>query len=220
MRCRKRRDVTETRLQSLAWDPAEEIPAYGLGGDRHKGGVISVPALAGNVGSWSPRWQGKATRGRPPRATLPRRGTGSDQPIVALKPGNAGGAKGLNGSALWDGSTRKGRNSCRKRGRVCRLSPRLSINPQGEESMADVRPYTISKQVVWDAYSRVKANKGAAGVDGQSIEAFESDLKNNLYKIWNRMSSGTYFPPPVKAVEIPKPHGGGTRILGVPTVTV
>jgi RNA-directed DNA polymerase len=56
-----------------------------------------------------------------------------------------------------------------------------------------------------------------AGVDGQSIEEFESDLKNNLYKIWNRMSSGSYFPPPVKAVEIPKSHGGGTRTLGVPT---
>src|SRR5262245_52292412 len=99
MRCRKHRDVTETRLQSLAWDPAEAKPAYGLGGDRHKGGVISVRALTGNVGSWSPRWQGKATRGRPLRATVPRRGTGSDQPIVASKPGNAGGAKGLNGSA-------------------------------------------------------------------------------------------------------------------------
>jgi RNA-directed DNA polymerase len=64
----------------------------------------------------------------------------------------------------------------------------------------------------------VKANKGAPGVDGQSIEDFEADLKNNLYKIWNRMSSGSYFPPPVKAVEIPKQHGGGTRVLGVPTV--
>jgi RNA-directed DNA polymerase len=61
-------------------------------------------------------------------------------------------------------------------------------------------------------------NKGAAGVDGQSVSDFESDLKNNLYKIWNRMSSGSYFPPPVKAVEIPKPQGGGTRVLGVPTV--
>src|SRR5207249_9734140 len=71
----------------------------------------------------------------------------------------------------------------------------------------------------WEAYKRVKANKGAAGVDGMSVEEFESDLKNNLYRIWNRMSSGTYFPPAVKAVEIPKPHGGGTRVLGVPTVT-
>ena len=80
------------------------------------------------------------------------------------------------------------------------------------------KSFEIPKRLVWEAYKSVKANKGAAGVDGQSIEDFESDLRNNLYKIWNRMSSGTYFPPPVRAVEIPKPHGGGTRILGVPTV--
>ena len=80
------------------------------------------------------------------------------------------------------------------------------------------KPFQISKRAVWEAYKSVKANKGAAGVDGQSIEDFEKDLKNNLYRIWNRMSSGTYFPPPVRAVEIPKPHGGGTRMLGIPTV--
>jgi RNA-directed DNA polymerase len=80
------------------------------------------------------------------------------------------------------------------------------------------KPYVISKQAVWDAYRRVRANKGAPGVDGRSVEEFESDLKNNLYKIWNRMSSGTYFPPPVRSVEIPKPHGDGVRVLGVPTV--
>jgi len=80
------------------------------------------------------------------------------------------------------------------------------------------KPFVISKQLVWEAYEKVKANKGAAGVDGQSLTQFETDLRGNLYKIWNRMSSGTYFPPPVKAVAIPKPHGGGTRTLGVPTV--
>jgi RNA-directed DNA polymerase len=80
------------------------------------------------------------------------------------------------------------------------------------------KPFDISKREVWEAYEKVKANKGAPGVDGCSIEEFEKDLRNNLYKIWNRMSSGSYFPPPVLAVEIPKPHGGGTRILGVPTV--
>ena len=80
------------------------------------------------------------------------------------------------------------------------------------------KSFDISKRLVWEAYKSVKANQGAAGVDGQSVEAFEADLRNNLYKIWNRMSSGTYFPPPVRAVEIPKPHGGGTRVLGVPTV--
>ncbi len=83
--------------------------------------------------------------------------------------------------------------------------------------MADLKPFTISKQVVWEAYQKVKANHGGAGVDGQSIEAFESDLKNNLYKIWNRMSSGSYFPPPVRLVEIPKATGG-LRPLGIPTV--
>ena len=80
------------------------------------------------------------------------------------------------------------------------------------------KPFDISKREVWEAYEKVNANKGAPGVDGCSIDEFEKDLKNNLYKIWNRMSSGSYFPPPVLAVEIPKPHGGGTRILGVPTV--
>jgi RNA-directed DNA polymerase len=86
------------------------------------------------------------------------------------------------------------------------------------KSGPDGKPFTIPKQLVWEAYQKVKANKGAAGVDGQSIGDFEADLRDNLYKIWNRMSSGTYFPPPVRAVEIPKPHGGGTRTLGVPTV--
>ena len=86
------------------------------------------------------------------------------------------------------------------------------------ELKASGKPFDISKQEVWEAWERVKANKGAPGVDGRSIEDFEKDLKNNLYKIWNRMSSGSYFPPPVRAVEIPKSHGGGTRILGVPTV--
>lgn len=85
------------------------------------------------------------------------------------------------------------------------------------ESKSQGKPFEIPKQMVWEAYQRVKANKGAAGVDGQSVEQFEQDLKNNLYRLWNRMSSGSYFPPPVKAVEIPK-ASGGVRILGVPTV--
>jgi RNA-directed DNA polymerase len=86
----------------------------------------------------------------------------------------------------------------------------------GEPKLQD-KPYEISKWTVWEAYRKVKANKGAPGVDGQSLAAFETDLKGNLYKIWNRMSSGSYFPPPVRAVEIPK-AGGGVRTLGVPTV--
>jgi RNA-directed DNA polymerase len=80
------------------------------------------------------------------------------------------------------------------------------------------KPFDISRWVVWDAYKRVKANQGAAGVDGESIAEFEGDLKGNLYKLWNRMSSGSYFPPAVRAVEIPKAGGKGVRTLGVPTV--
>ncbi len=87
-----------------------------------------------------------------------------------------------------------------------------------EPKLATAKPFAISKWVVWEAYEKVKANQGAAGVDGQSIAEFERDLKGNLYKLWNRMSSGTYFPPPVRAVEIPKAGGSGVRVLGVPTV--
>jgi RNA-directed DNA polymerase len=81
----------------------------------------------------------------------------------------------------------------------------------------ETKPFAISKWAVWEAYLKVKANKGAAGVDEQSIAQFEQNLKGNLYKLWNRLSSGSYFPPPVKLVEIPK-KDGGVRPLGVPTV--
>lgn len=84
--------------------------------------------------------------------------------------------------------------------------------------MSKTKPFTIPKDLVVEAYKLVKANAGAAGVDQQSIADFDKNLQDNLYKIWNRMSSGTYFPPPVKAVPIPKKQGG-TRILGVPTVS-
>jgi RNA-directed DNA polymerase len=79
------------------------------------------------------------------------------------------------------------------------------------------KPFNIDKRLVYEAYKAVKSNRGAAGVDEQTIEQFEADLAGNLYKIWNRMSSGSYFPPPVRAVAIPK-KSGGERILGVPTV--
>ena len=84
--------------------------------------------------------------------------------------------------------------------------------------MEKTKPFNISKQLVFDAYEKVKANKGAAGVDSQSLKEFEINLNNNLYRLWNRMASGSYFPSPVKAVEIPK-RSGGTRTLGIPTVT-
>ena len=83
--------------------------------------------------------------------------------------------------------------------------------------MSATKPFTISKHLVYAAFKAVKANAGAAGVDEQSIEDFEKALKDNLYKVWNRMSSGSYFPPPVRAVAIPK-KSGGERILGIPNV--
>jgi RNA-directed DNA polymerase len=112
------------------------------------------------------------------------------------------------------GVERRGRLICGLFARATRVPGRRRVGKSGP----DGKPFTIPKQLVWEAYQKVRANKGAAGVDGCSIGDFEKDLRDNLYKIWNRMSSGTYFPPPVRAVEIPKPHGGGTRILGVPTV--
>jgi RNA-directed DNA polymerase len=102
------------------------------------------------------------------------------------------------------------------RGRVTRTSRRSTA--EREEPVNTSKPYEISKRVVWEAYQRVKANRGAAGIDGQSIAEFEENLKGNLYKLWNRMSSGSYFPPAVRKVEIPKAGGRGVRILGVPTV--
>ena len=83
--------------------------------------------------------------------------------------------------------------------------------------MQNAKPYEISKYLIMEAFQRVKANHGSAGIDGVSISAFEKNLKDNLYKIWNRMSSGCYFPPSVKLVEIPKPNGD-KRPLGIPTV--
>ncbi|GLC97780.1 group II intron reverse transcriptase/maturase [Cupriavidus sp. TA19] len=84
--------------------------------------------------------------------------------------------------------------------------------------MTSTKPYSIAKRVVWEAYQLVKANRGAAGVDDETIAMYEQNLSGNLYKLWNRMSSGSYFPPPVKQVEIPKAKGG-TRKLGIPTVS-
>ena len=85
-------------------------------------------------------------------------------------------------------------------------------------SKPEDKPFQIPKLWVWEAWRRVKDSDGAPGVDKQDLDEFEANLGKNLYKIWNRISSGSYFPPPVRAVEIPKPHGGGVRTLGVPTI--
>src|SRR5213076_559399 len=113
------------------------------------------------------------------------------------------------------GAERRGRVV---RGRVRSINQKFSGRSRVDALKSPGKPFEISKRAVWEAWEKVRANKGAPGVDGESITGFEKDLKGNLYKIWNRMSSGTYFPPPVRAVEIAKAHGTGTRILGVPAV--
>jgi retron-type reverse transcriptase len=80
----------------------------------------------------------------------------------------------------------------------------MSATRKGRIGVDKAKPFGISKREVWMAYKRVKANRGAAGVDDQTIAEFEKDLKNNLYRLWNRMSSGSYMPPPVRRVDIPK----------------
>src|SRR6478736_5957991 len=97
--------------------------------------------------------------------------------------------------------------------RSCVVQPSSRANRQREEPVVKAKPFEILKREVWEAFKHVKANQGAAGVDGQSIAEFEANLSGNLYKLWNRLSSGSYLPPPVRRVEIPK-ASGGTRKLG------
>ena len=105
-----------------------------------------------------------------------------------------------------------------RRGRADQGQP--GANPSGEEPKARPRPevkqFEIDKRLIAEAWEKVRANKGAPGVDAVSIGLFEEQLKGNLYKLWNRMGSGSYFPGPVRGVEIPKDHGAGVRLLGVP----
>jgi RNA-directed DNA polymerase len=104
-----------------------------------------------------------------------------------------------------------------QRGYIIQLILKTNQN-NWKESMEKTKSFNIPKSLVWNAFKLVKANKGAAGVDGESIAIFEKNLKSNLYKLWNRLSSGSYFPAPVKRVEIPKADGK-MRPLGIPTVT-
>ena len=143
-----------------------------------------------------------------------RAASGRNRELLSTDAAFAGGPARSSGEAPVTGVERRGRLICWV---VFASNQAMPGRRRVSKSGPEVKSFQIPKQLVWEAYRRVKANKGAAGVDGQSMADFEEDLRNNLYRIWNRMSSGTYFPPAVKAVEIPKPNGGGTRILGVPT---
>src|SRR4051812_50053497 len=100
--------------------------------------------------------------------------------------------------------------------RGCSVPPQPRANRYGRSSVAKAKPFSIPKRDVWDAFQKVKANQGAAGVDGQTIAEFEADLANNLYRLWNRMSSGSYFPPPVRRGGLPH-SGGGAPARGAST---
>ena len=122
-----------------------------------------------------------------------KRLAGADRTVVVKKPGNAGGAKGPNDLA------------------------EVNVHPERAGDRNRGKTQEISRAMIWQAYKRVRKNRGAAGVDKQSIGEYKKELENNLYKLWNRMASGSYFPPPVREVEIPKDNGK-VRKLGIPTV--
>jgi len=172
----------------------QETPWYCLHGIRGRGGVTLVQALQRNVGNCSCDDKRETQRDRLPK------GESSDAQ-------NRGGVARSSDEAPVMGVERRG------------LANQLSSEkqPQGMNSPKGAKPYEITKQEVYNAWKRVKANKGAPGVDEESIAKFETKHSKNLYKLWNRMSSGSYFPQAVRRVEIPK--GDGTmRPLGIPTV--
>src|ERR1051325_9483277 len=125
-----------------------------------------------------------------------------------------------------DARARGGAAHSREESLVTREEPRGGVvqlskvaNPEtGMRNRTSTKPYVIAKRAVWEAYQQVKANRGAAGIDDETIEMFEQNLSKNLYKLWNRMSSGAYFPPAVNKAEIPKAKGGKGK-LGIPTVS-
>lgn len=118
------------------------------------------------------------------RVRVPKRGAGTEQPVVALKVLQWGWSEGV---ALFSSGAR--------------------TTGDGRIFVDRAKPYAIPKKEIWEAYKKVRANHGAAGVDGQTIADFEAELENNLYKLWNRLTSGSYFPPPVRRVDIPKSDG-------------
>ena len=167
-------------------------------------------AFTRNVGRRPPIPRARPGRGGRARGSAPG---GRNRKALSTVAASAGGPARSSGEALVIGAERRGRLIYWFVRTSNRASPgRRRVSRSGPEG----KPFQIPKQLVWEAYRRVRANKGAAGVDGESIAGLESGLRDNLCKIWNRMTSGTYFPPPVMAVEIPK-SGGGARTLGVPT---
>lgn len=170
-------------------------PVCCLSGIRHKGGVSLTEALLGNVRTCGPDAKGEIQVGSP------HEGESTDA-------GHRGGVARSSEEGPVMGLER--------RGHIVRFH--LSGQPgKGRSCVSEAKSFAIERVLVWEAYERVRKNKGAAGVDGQSLKEYGERLEDNLYKLWNRMSSGSYFPPAVRVVEIPK-SSGGKRALGIPTV--
>ncbi|WP_238591603.1 MULTISPECIES: hypothetical protein [Photorhabdus] len=132
-------------------------------------------------------------------ARVPMRSTGAEQAVVAMKDRNGSRAKGLPHCADSGAAT-------------------IGDEAGGRTAAKSAKPFPVSKRQVWEAYKRVKANRGAAGIDGQTLTGFDENVTDNLYKLWNRLASGSYMPPAVRRVEIPKVDGG-VRPLGIPAVS-
>jgi len=209
----------ETRSVTYPWDygvrrcvpSAGELPACGLSGVRCKGGVSSSQALA-----WNRRTCRLDTNGQFQRTMFCPVAIQRENPKWQSPQGESTDAR------HWGGPT-----SSSDEGPVMGLEPRgravqdqPAVNPSGEEpterSQLKVKPFVISKRLVYGAWEKVQANRGAPGVDAVSITEFKLDEVNNLCRLWNRMSSGSYFPGAVRGVEIPMDHGAGIRLLGVP----
>ena len=165
-----------------------------MNGNRYQRGMTFSQALKWNTG------------------TCRRNDKGKEQVTGIMRPNTDVRHRGGVPRSSYDASVME----VERRGNINQLSDSQQLNKR-RTAVPKAKPFTISKRVVWEAFKDVKRNRGSAGLDYESIEAFEENLSRNLYKIWNRMSSGTYFPPPVKAVDIPK-KCGGFRTLGIPTV--
>ena len=195
MTCREPFLQRRNRAARLTRDEVQREPVYWLDGVRHKGGVSSDQALMWNVGTCRPDAKRRAQ-------------------VESLHKGASIDA-GHRGGVICS-SVETAEKTVEQRGDIVQLDPSVNRHER-EEPVSTAKPFAISKGMVWEAFKAVRANDGAPGVDGQTLGEFAGDLANNLYRIWNRMASGSYFPPPVLRVEIPK-SGGGVRELGIPTV--
>src|SRR5437588_3749628 len=195
MNCRKRIRRCQNRGMTLPPGSVRENPEACPSGIRHVGGAKLNQALVWNVRTCAPMQRERSQAAQTAR-------------IRVTDAGRRDGAARSRGEGSVMELDRRG----------CVVQPRPWANRQREEPVDEAKPFNIPKRVVWKAFKRVKANRGAAGVDKQSIAELEADLSNNLYKLWNRMCSGSYFPPPVRREEIPKADGG-MRPFGIPTGT-